>query len=114
MATFCYELEGEIIERIFSVGEAPQEITVNGKTARRCYQAELSGVRRRLDHDLCSEALAVKPAEAKKQMQEMKRMPGCPDHIDGLGRLHWTGVDAVQRRTAFERSRGLINTKHFG
>jgi hypothetical protein len=114
MPTYCYSKGRVTIERFFKLGEAPQEVTEKGAVYTRDYRAEFSGVRRRLEHDLVSEAMAVNPAEAKEKFREMKRMPGCPDSIDRNGCLHWTGVDAVSRRTAFERSRGLVNTKHFG
>jgi len=39
--TYCYKTQsGRVVEREFRIGEAPAEVWVDGKMARRDYQAE--------------------------------------------------------------------------
>jgi hypothetical protein len=45
--TYCYETEdGEIVDRVFSMGKAPERITLDdGRGATRSFQAEHAGSR---------------------------------------------------------------------
>jgi hypothetical protein len=55
-----------------------------------------------------SEALAVRPEDAKKTMEEDRQMNrfSAPDAIDRNGCLGWRGNDRFRRKEQYMRERG--------
>lgn len=131
MPTYCYETEeGEIIERQFPMGKAPDVIYPEGPCAarckplaRRCLAAEIIGqvatvkgtdtpvTGRRKSWPLKCSSSGVHPSQAQDLRDHYKKH-GLSVHVDKEGDPHYE--DASQRRKAL-KCRGMNDRNdHFG
>lgn len=73
MPTYCYVTDdGEHGEFVFPMGKAPATVEINGKSARRDWRAEMSGMGSHGDYrgwPIASEAAGVHPTQRKLAMK---------------------------------------------
>lgn len=114
MPTYCYKTEeGDILERVFRMGEAPGEIHLpGGKTATRDYQAEgVSGTVIGTDNPTCRSkpkrpwpmAPCVASGVHASQAQELRdhlAERGCPTEVTNDGDPIYTS--AAHRKKALK------------
>ena len=121
MPSYCYKCEGcgATDVTICMVSERQDQIDcVYGEYMNRDYVSEHPSHRVTAhDVDVNSEAMAVDPNDIKKELNEDRRINpfSAPDYYDEFGRQHWKGqIGSVRRRReAYERERGMINSKTY-
>jgi hypothetical protein len=88
MPTYCYQKpDGEVVERVFPRGEAPDEILLGGgQTAKRSYRAEFGDRRQNASAGwpMTCYASGVHPEQAS-QLREHLRRKGVPTEVNKNG-----------------------------
>lgn len=104
MPTYCYEDESGVIhERVFSMGEAPEEILVASGVARRSFRAERVGIPPTTGWPLTCVASGVNANQAQ-ELREHLANRGCPTEVTNDGDPVYR--DAQHRKKAL-KVRGL-------
>ena len=110
MPFYCYKTEdGRIVERFFRMGQAPRQIMVNGKPARRSIAAEHGGFKHRPDlyRDFHKKLFTVgwHPSQRKEAMDALRKL-GVPTYVDKNGVPHITSRNHWIR---FLNAMGYVN-----
>ena len=92
MPTYCYEHKGQVIERVYSMGEAPPRVKVHGRWYARDYASELVGTRPPGNWPMESDALGVDATQVDEARAESVRM-GIPTDFTRDGRAILTSPE---------------------
>ena len=105
MPTYCYRRGRHVVERVFSVKDRPDEITINGQTYKRDRAAEFRGVSVPSHAGWPIECVAsgVNPDQAGELRDYLARK-GVPTEVSADGNPIYR--DARHRRKAL-KARGL-------
>ena len=110
MPVYCYQLEnGQIVDKVFSMGEAPSEITEGGMSGRRCFAAESKSVPPTSGWPLECYGSGVHASQRKALEKELKDK-GVPTKVSADGNPIYT--DANHRRKAL-KARGFVDKASF-
>jgi hypothetical protein len=111
MPTYCYEdQDGQVIERWFRMGEAPQEIKLDGgAVANRSYRAERPNVPCEKGWPLECIASGVHPDQAQ-ELRDHLRGRGVPTEVSRDGNPIYRNA---QHRKRALKARGLYDRNSF-
>jgi len=106
MPIFCYEKEpGEIVERFFDVGEAPDEIIENGVKMRRVWSVQRISVPATTGWPITCYATGVNAKDAG-ELRDFLKAKGVPTEVTPDGDPIYR--DHAHRRRAL-KARGFID-----
>ena len=74
MPTYCYSRDGEVIERFFSMGEAPPRVRVGRRVFDRDYTAERAATRPPGNWPMESDAVGVDASQVDEARAESVRL----------------------------------------
>lgn len=84
--TYCYKTsDGEIHERPFARGEAPETIRIDGKVARRDYRSERIGVPSTAGWPMAPCVASGVNAGQAEELREYFKKNGCPTEVSPDG-----------------------------
>ena len=107
MATYCYRTkDGQIYERFFPMGKAPEDIRIGNKRARRDLAAEIGGLREPPGNwPLCSDALGVEPSQTRAAYEDSVAM-GVPTEFNREGQAIFR---SPRHRKAYAEKLGFVD-----
>lgn len=111
MPTYCYSIQdGQVVERIFPMGDAPKAIQLDGQEAKRDYRAERVGVPATKGWPMqACVASGVHPGQAQ-ELRDGLRRAGVPTEVTKGGDPIYRS--AVHRKKALA-ARGLHDNASF-
>ncbi len=110
MPMYCYKDDrGEIYEECFPMGGAPKSMRVNGRHAKRCYEAESKSVPATKGWPMTCVASGVHASQAG-ELRELLASKGVPTQVTKDGDPIYR--DAQHRRKAL-KARGLVDRKSY-